>query len=321
MLKQNVSFNQTEIPVVFSIDDHFVPYLSICLTSMLAHTSPDHRYHIFVLHQSLTTEHQAALQQFSTSNVTVELMPIDDDLIADLSGVSGDLRGNHFTLTIFFRLFLADLFPQYDKMIYLDADTIIHTDIAALYQIDLDNNLIAGAIDTFAQESPATLAYIQHTIGIAPDHYINSGVLLMNLNLLRAERFSAHFLNLMNTCHLDVLAPDQDYLNAMCHDRVLLLDREWNTTPSPLFEPVETPHIIHYAVFNKPWHYNNVQYQESFWKTAAQTPYLTKLLQARAAFTPEQLAQDKDACANLMRRAAQLAAALVTFDTIQQAVK
>jgi lipopolysaccharide biosynthesis glycosyltransferase len=313
--------NQTEIPVIFSIDDHFVPYLSVCLTSLIAQTSPETHYHVFVLNQSLTTANQAALRKLTTENVTIDLMTIDDDLIADLSGVDGTLRGDQFTLTIFFRLFIADLFSQYDKVIYLDADTILRTDITSLYQIELGNNLLAGAIDTFAQEAPSTIAYVNHMLGIPQNHYINSGVLLMNLKQLRTEHFSTHFLNLMNTYHFDVLAPDQDYLNAMCHDRILLLDRAWNAMPSILFTPVDDPKIVHYAVFNKPWHYNDVQYQDYFWAMAAQTPYLAELQQTRAAYTPEQLQHDQLACAGLRQRAQQLTEQPTTFASTQEAIQ
>ncbi|TXJ87231.1 hypothetical protein FU655_07970 [Lactobacillus delbrueckii] len=40
------------------------------------------------------------------------------------------LRADFFTLSIFYRLFITELFPEYDKAVYIDADTVLNADIA-----------------------------------------------------------------------------------------------------------------------------------------------------------------------------------------------
>ena len=46
------------------------------------------------------------------------------------------LYSGEFTLTIYFRLFIAELFPELDKAVYIDSDTVINDDIAKLYSVD-----------------------------------------------------------------------------------------------------------------------------------------------------------------------------------------
>ena len=61
----------------------------------------------------------------------------------------------------------------------------------------------------------AVARYMEEAVGVSRYEYINSGVLLMNLNKLREKEFDKHFLNLLNTYHFDCIAPDQDYINAI----------------------------------------------------------------------------------------------------------
>ena len=61
--------------------------------------------------------------------------------------------------------------------------------------------------------------------------YINSGVLLLNMKAFREEHFTEHFLNVMNKHYFACIAPDQDYLNMICRDRILYLDETWNAMP------------------------------------------------------------------------------------------
>jgi len=86
----------------------------------------------------------------------------------------------------------------------------------------------------------------------------------MNLKKLRELSLDEHFLHLYSTYHFECLAPDQDYLNAMCKDRVLILPQKWNTMPHNNYdiaeqENVEGAKILHYFLFFKPWNHFDMQ--------------------------------------------------------------
>lgn len=93
------------------------------------------------------------------------------------------------------------MFPQYNKAIYLDADTVVTDNIAELYQIDLKNNLVGGCLDTFIANDKTLTKYAENATGVAVMSYINSGVLLLNLAAFRKLHFTKHFLFLLNKYH------------------------------------------------------------------------------------------------------------------------
>ena len=104
-----------------------------------------------------------------------------DKVTRQISGDTNKLRGDYVTMTIYFRLFIADMFPQYDKAIYIDADTVAEDDLTTLFATDLGDNLVAGVVDPVMMTYPETMNLIQRDFGIQPGKYINSGVLVMNL--------------------------------------------------------------------------------------------------------------------------------------------
>ena len=95
------------------------------------------------------------------------------------------------------------------------------------------------------------------------------------------------------------MAPDQDYLNAMCNGKILYLDSKWDAMPTPGREEVKNPKLIHYNLFQKPWCYDNIQYENVFWKYAQKTSYYDKLVMHKNSYSDEQKKVDTD-CLNIM---------------------
>ena len=44
--------------------------------------------------------------------------------------IENRLRSDYFTMTIYFRIFIPDMYPEYDKAIYIDSDIVV----MAIYQ-------------------------------------------------------------------------------------------------------------------------------------------------------------------------------------------
>jgi lipopolysaccharide biosynthesis glycosyltransferase len=105
-------------------------------------------------------------------------------------------------MSIFYRLFIPDLFPQYDKAIYIDSDTVVVDDIAKLYNNDLDNKLFAACTDSSIQYVDKMVKYIKDVLALDPKKYINSGMLVLNSKAFRDEHFIDHFMHLLETISL-----------------------------------------------------------------------------------------------------------------------
>lgn len=294
-----------EIPVFFTIDNNYAPYLGVALHSAVAHSDPAKRYRAIVLHEGLSEENAAKLKRLEKEHFRISLQSMKANFDALDDRMSNRLRCDYFTLTIYFRLFIADLFPEYDKGIYIDSDVVLADDLAKLFDTDIGDNLIGACPDLSIADVPPLVAYTENAVGMGKGEYINSGVLLMNLEKMRKEGLQEHFLSLLNRFHFDSIAPDQDYLNAMCRGRIHYLPSSWDAMPNDAKPPMENPRLIHFNLFSKPWCYDNVQYEEYFWPHAKESGFLEEIRAAKAAYTEEQKAADK-ACMELLVERGQL---------------
>ena len=201
-------------------------------------------------------------------HIIIEFVDMDERIETISDRLENRLRCDYFTPTIFYRLFIPAMFPEYDKAIYLDSDIVVLGDLSELFSIDIHDYLLGACIDYFAGE--ALENYLNYFVGVDKREYFNSGILLMNLKKLRELNLDEHFLHLYSTYHFECLAPDQDYLNAMCKNRVLILPQKWNTMPRNNYditerENVEGVEILHYFLFFKPWNHFDIQYESFFW--------------------------------------------------------
>lgn len=296
-----------EIPIFFTIDDGYAPYLSVAIKSMIQNASKENNYRIIVLYKELNEENKAKIAKIAEENFKIDFIYMKDELKAITDREENRLRCDYFTLTIYFRLFIPEMFPEYDKGIYIDSDVVIPGDISKMYNIDLGDNIVGACQDKSVVDVPELANYMEQAVGVDKYQYVNSGVLLMNLKKMREKQFSKRFLDLLNKYHFDSVAPDQDYLNAICNGKILYLDASWDAMPTEGSKEIENPNIIHYNLFQKPWCYDNIQYADCFWNYAKQTEYYDEIVEFKNNYSEEKKNADKECLENLIKKAAQLA--------------
>lgn len=276
------------IPVFYSITDDFTPYAAVSLSSLARFVDPKKDYTVTFLHQGLSKAHEESLASYAKDNLHVEFYEMSDALLKPIQDRKENyLRGDFFTMSIFYRLFIPDLFPQYDKAVYIDSDTVLNDDIAKLYETELGDNLIGACVDSSIQFVPKMLRYISEVLTLDPKKYINSGMLVMNAKAFRDEKFVDKFFSLLGRYHFDCIAPDQDYLNEICSGRIKYVDGRWDAMPNENTEPLANPSLIHYNLFFKPWHFTGIQYEDYFWQDAKDTVYEAELKAELAKTTDE----------------------------------
>ncbi len=308
--------NNNEIPIFFSIDDNYAPYLATALRSAIANSSPDKKYKIMILYRDLSKNNQDKISMLSTSNFEINFIPMTASFDGITNRIGNCLRADYFTLTIYFRLFIPEMFPEYKKGIYLDSDIVVLDDLANLFEIELGDNLIGAVPDFSVVDASPFVKYIEEAVGVDKDKYINSGILLMNLEAMREVKLSERFLYLLNKYQFDCIAPDQDYLNAMCKNRILHLPEEWDAMPNQNKEPLDKPKLVHYNLFAKPWCYDDIPYGELFWKYAKDSGYIKELLEHKENYSEEQKKSDSKCLELLLNRGAAIADTDVTFKNV-----
>ena len=279
--------NKVTIPIFYAIDDGYSKFVAVSIKSLIMNANNNYNYDINVIYENLSEENAKKLKSLETDNVKIILTEMNQNLSMITDKLGNRLREYTFTLTIFFRLFIPVMFPNYDKCIYIDADTVIPGDISRLYNEDLGNNYLGCIVDKSTIDNEILASYFEEVVGIPRDKYINSGVLLMNSKKLRELKIDEKFLDLYTKYGFDVIAPDQDYINSMCYGHIKYLSDIYDAMPNPNNKEVENPVIIHYNLFLKPWQYENVQYYDYFWKYAKFTPYYDEILEIKNSYTDE----------------------------------
>lgn len=313
--------NKVTIPIFYAIDDSYSKFVAVSIKSLIMNANNNYNYDINVIYENLSEENAKKLKSLETDNVKIILTEMNQNLSMITDKLGNRLREYTFTLTIFFRLFIPVMFPNYDKCIYIDADTVISGDISRLYNEDLGNNYLGCIVDKSTIDNEILASYFEEVVGIPRDKYINSGVLLMNSKKLRELKIDEKFLDLYTKYGFDVIAPDQDYINSMCYGHIKYLSDIYDAMPNPNNKEVENPVIIHYNLFLKPWQYENVQYYDYFWKYAKFTPYYDEILEIKNSYTDEDRKKDSEWMDLMVSRAESLVGTQNTLKNVFESGK
>jgi lipopolysaccharide biosynthesis glycosyltransferase len=126
----------------------------------------------------------------------------------------------------------------------------------------------------------------------------------MNLEALRKYRFEVKFTYLLDTIKFRV-AQDQDYLNRLCKGRVKIIDSRWNVMPGASEKHrAKEASLIHFNLSNKPWHLDNIPYQEYFWNYAEKTEFSKQIHEVKENYSEEQKQLDIETGLRLVSLAA-----------------
>lgn len=285
-----------EIPVVLAADQAYVPVLFTCVSSIIDNSDAGRNYHIYIFHTDISEDDMQVFdRELSRLNIRIDFV----DVGVRVSGYRLQAK-EHITTETFYRFLILDILKDYPKVVYLDSDLIVHRDIAVLYDLQLEDSLLAAAIDPdFAgQYNGANLdtkQYCDEVLGLSnPFSYVQAGVLVFNVEALN-QKISVQELFRMAD-EGDYKYSDQDVLNIVCQGRIKKIPMSWNmlvnnrglrysiikSAPAGILEEYEQarkePYIIHYAGDRKPWDDPKADFAQAFWKAARKTPYYEVLL-------------------------------------------
>ena len=284
--------NKQVLPIFFAVDDGYMPFLAVTLQSLVDNSSTEYYYLIKILYTNISEDNKEKIKKFERENVNIEFV--------DLNYYIGKIKDklytrDYYSKTTYFRLFIPNLYPQYDKALYLDCDIVLLRDVAELFNIDMGDNLVGGAPDDVIQTYEVFQEYVEKVVGVADyRRYFNAGVLLMNLDELRKYNFQEKFLYSLDKIKFSV-AQDQDYLNRLCKGRVKIIDKTWNRMPISNIEVDEKDlKLIHYNLAFKPWHFEDILYKEHFWKYAQKTQFFDEILRIKENYSDEEKFNDRE---------------------------
>ena len=295
----NRKYNQ-EIPVCFATDDNYIPFLAVAITSLLDNASKSNFYRIFVLTTNLKQENIDSILKHQTENSSIEFI----SLAKELDKIQGmfHLR-DYYSKETYYRIFIPNLFPQYDKVIYLDCDITVLGDISQLYNTQIHGYFVGAVQEEVMQTYEVFGNYVEQADGINRKNYFNAGILLINCRRWRNQLIAERFVDLLNRYKFRVVQ-DEDYLNVLCKGNIKWLHLGWNKTSykNDNFDDKDLK-IIHWKITWRPWKYKDVLYEEYFWKYAEKTDFYDKLIQMRDSRTDEDKQKDQLLMENLQKMA------------------
>lgn len=285
---KNSKNTKTVVPIFFAVDDNYIPFLAVAMRSLSDACTKSHEYRIHILIEELSDNSRRAIKSFENENISVCFVDVRNKLKSLCQCLH--IR-DYYTKATYYRFFIPELFPEYDRGLYLDCDIVINRDIARLYHTPIGQNLVGAIPDEVMTDIDVFGGYAEAVLGIERNKYFNAGILVMNLKKMREINIERQFADLLSRVTYKV-AQDQDYLNVICKGKVYYLSKRWNKTPMPDSDESVIPHIVHYKINFKPWRYDCIPYASYFWKCADKTEFAEYLRGIKANYSDEEKARD-----------------------------
>lgn len=249
--------------ILVTIDQNYINTLKIMLFSLKSN-HPKQIINVYLLHRTLTKDDINNLKQ-ELQDDTFKI--IDIKLSFALDNV---YTTDRYPIEMYDRLFAPLYLPEnLDRILYLDPDIIVKGDLNELYNLDFQDKVYAGATHieeflTYINEKRLNVDNI--------DIYVNTGVLLMNLEQLRKIIDPQVIIDTINKNRHKLILPDQDIITILFGNSILEIDTliynlsdRMLTIANVLNRNIyskdwieQNVKIIHYCGRNKPWKNNYI---------------------------------------------------------------
>ncbi len=250
-----------ESHLLFCINSSCIRLLATCLYSVRKNGGLG-RLSVHIIHRDLTEADIRFLEAFSDDQTQLHFISFDAKCIEDSPTT------DRYPVEIYFRLFAPEILPSsIRKILYLDVDTVCINPIDELYHTDIEDYYFAGC--THTRKVLTQLNAIRLGVGLDSDYsYLNTGVLLMNLERLAEHYDRNRIIDFIRRKSRSLILPDQDVIMALYGSGIRLVDtfrynlsdrmlRLNNLTPGSrhldLSDVERETSIIHYCGRYKPW--------------------------------------------------------------------
>jgi lipopolysaccharide biosynthesis glycosyltransferase len=264
----------TDRPIVVAsaVDRGFLPFVEVVAASIAASATTDRPVEYHVLYAGPSTWIVGHLRRFRRGPVTVHVHEMDNPWEK-----FGTING--YPPSTFLRLSLEDALPAHvERVIYLDVDLVVRSDLGPLYDTPLNGHPIAATVDwgmaydVVQPDGQSALAYVRDTLelGDAADLYFQCGIMVIDLPTLRRMNYQTKVAAAVERFGLLLRYADQCAANHVLKGDYQPLNGRWNVFSWSAREGPD-PWIIHYAG-SKPWKRVETDAAEHWWKVARTLP-------------------------------------------------
>ena len=202
------------INIAYATNHNFFDLFIVSLISLLKNSEYEN-LNVILLYNNITQYDIQKINQLKDIRYfTIQTFNIESNQFSNYP------KENWITKESWYRCILADKFPYFDKILYLDTDTIIRKTLLSLWEINMNNKLIAAVEDVSSSKEKAKNLKLKNNL------YINAGVLLINTKEWRRINFSFKIENYYKNNKVYDL--DQNILNILTDNQKIRLNPEFN---------------------------------------------------------------------------------------------
>lgn len=291
-------------PIVFNLNESYVPYASVLMTSIIQNTNKDSNvagggaYNFHLLMDFVSQETKEKLQNLILELSKIYPCTLNIHILEDDYFVAYSLKKHKGKYLAYYRLKIGSILPQsITKCVYLDVDMLVLGDLRELFAIDLKGKICGVVMEYNSQKifKPKDKTY--KTLDITGS-YFNSGMLLVDLYLWRKEGIEDKAFGFSKSYYY--FLHDQDLLNLALYEKTYKIGMEWNFMVYVYYRAIcadergrrKLPYrrqefnyslknikIMHYFAYSKPWEdgkiyldYHNKFLGQYWWDMVEQTP-------------------------------------------------
>lgn len=253
----------TPINVCLACDNNYAKYAGVVVASVLANSKDDESLNFYILDGGISESKKTEILSLkSIKDCKIEFVQIDEAMFEDYKKVA---THKYISIATYYRLRLATLLPEVERIIYFDCDMVVNSSLNNLFNVELGENIIAGVRDInkrMLQQNPS---------------YINAGMVLFDLNKIREENIEQKFYDYTNENFETIKMGDQTIINEVLKGRIKIVEDEWNVQSSNFTNRssyTKHPYIIHYVAKRKPWHFGSFSvHRQLYFKYLQMTPW------------------------------------------------
>ena len=287
-------FKEKNVAVVFIItDSYFFPYLSCNIKSIIETSSKENNYDLIIFSNDVSSSDKNKIKSLikNKNNFSIRFKN-PQPFLKSLKF----FENSNYNLNNFILLLMPNLLTEYKKVLFLQNEMIVKSDLAEIYNENLDNFLLGACLDPnsagfYKKTNSNRKNYIDNILKLKdPFKFFNKGTILFNLFEFRKTFTIDEILDFSIKQNYESF--EEDILNKLCENKTKILNISWNVltenkeiifrAPQWLYnnyqKAYESPKIINFNGNFKPWLQPEIEKANDFWDIAIQTPYYHVLL-------------------------------------------
>lgn len=232
---------EDKIHIGYGIDNNYARCMSASITSFyLNNKKKNITFHVIASDLSDTTKEK--LKELAKKYLLdLIIYEIDIDNFKQLP------IKDYISLATYFRFMLPVILKGIDKLFYVDADIICIKDANSLFEINLENNIIAAVpdIERMNKKRNKILELENHI-------YFNAGLIVIDIKKWNENNISERAMVLLKEKSDIFLYQDQDVLNKLLTKKIKYMDRVFNCIDIHKID-FQKIILLHFANTPKPW--------------------------------------------------------------------